>query len=412
MLSIVGLTLALAIVVFSVRTWGKYGLSMILGATIVALFSYQHLPVWEIPAVFWKALVSEDTIALTIGVVLIGMLTNAMKETGEIERLIDSLEAKVPAEGRMIILPTIFGLLPIQGGALMSAPYIDEDGEKNVIAQHTKMFLNLWYRHVIFIIYPLSTTLIFISEQALGGKIHQIILIQIPAFLLSLLAGSVPLLKSRRNTSDLARKEKNGGHTYTQIFINFLPISITIIVFTSLTYLSNLSSFVSLAVSVPFGIATSFLLAGTPKTEIEKILKNGFSADNALAVVGVMIFYKTIQSSGLCNVLSGFIQQLTLPISFLITVTSFLMGIATGDNFAAVALSYAILEPLAGGKLSLPMLSLLYVSAWVGHLLSPVHLCVALSYEYFKPKFANFYRLYIPPALLILGIWAVAMTVL
>jgi len=412
MLSILGLTLALVVVIFSVRTWGKYGLSMILGAIIVALFSYQHLPISEIPTVFWRALVSEDTIALTIGVVLIGILANAMKETGEIEQLIDSLEAEAPAEGRMIILPAIFGLLPIQGGALMSAPYIDEDGEKNVMEQHTKTFLNLWYRHVVFIIYPLSTTLIFISEQALGGKIYQIILIQIPAFLLSLLAGSVPLLKSRSDTSDLAKEEKNGGHKYTQIFINFLPISVAIIVFTSLTYLFNLSSFVSLAVSVPFGIATSFLLAGTRKTEIEKILKNGFSTDHALAVVGVMIFYKTIQSSGLCNVLSGYIQQSTLPISLLIMVASFLMGLATGDNFAAVVLSYAILEPIAGGKLSLPMLSLLYVSAWAGHLLSPVHLCVALSYEYFKPKFAKFYRLYIPPALLILAIWAVAITVL
>jgi len=148
------------------------------------------------------------------------------------------------------------------------------------------------------------------------------------------------------------------------------------------------------------------------KIDVGKILKNGFSTDHALAVVGVMIFYKTIQSSGLCNVLSSYIQQLTLPISFLIMAASFSMGLATGDNFAAVALSYAILEPIAGGKLSLPMLSLLYVSAWVGHLLSPVHLCVALSYEYFKPNLAKFYELYAPPALLILAIWTITMIVL
>ena len=413
MLNIVGLIIAFALIIFLLRKRGNYGLSMILGATIVALSSYQSLPIWKIPTVFWKTVVSKDTITLTISVVLIGVLANAMKETGGIERLIDSLETKVPAEGRMIILPAIFGLLPIYGGALMSAPYVDKDREKIIMEQHTKTFLNLWYRHVVFIIYPLSTALIFISEKTLGGEIHQIILIQIPAFLLSLLAGSVPLLKSRRVNPNLANQEKSGEeHTYTQIFVNFLPIFVTIILFISLTYIFRTSSFVSLVASIPFGIVTSLLLAKTPKREIKEIVKNGFSMEHALAVVGVMIFYKTIQSSGLCDVLSSYIQQLSLPISSLIVLASFSMGLAIGENFSAAVLSYAILEPIVGGSLSLPMGSLLYISTWIGHLLSPVHLCVALSYEYFKPDFAKFYKLYIPPALLILAIWTAAMTVL
>ncbi len=413
MLNIIGLIVAFALMAVLVRRGENYGLSMILGAIILALFSYQSLPTSEIPVIFWKAVASGDTIALTISVVLIGMLANAMKETGEIEGLIDGLETKAPVEGRLILLPAIFGLLPIPGGALMSAPYIDREGERIMMEKHIKTFLNLWYRHVVFIVYPLSTALIFISERALKGEIHQIILIQIPVFLLSLLIGSVPLLKLRPTTLDLVNQDKSGEeHAYTQIFINFLPIFVTIILFIGLTYLFHTSSFVSLAVSVPFGIATSFLLAGTPKKKVKEIVKNGFSMKHALAVVGVMIFYKTIQYSGLRDVLSSHIQQSLLPISFLIVAVSLSMGLAMGEDFAAVVLSYAILEPIVGGNLSLPMVSLLHISTWVGHLISPVHLCVALSYEYFKPDFVKFYKLYIPQALLILAIWTVAMTIL
>jgi len=412
MLNVIGLTVAFVLVVFLVRKWGEYGLSMILGAIIVALFSYQYLPTREIPAVFWKAVASEDTIALTISIVLIGVLANAMKETGEINGLINGLEAKAPAEGRLILFPAIFGLLPILGGALMSAPYIEEGGEKIIVEQHTKTFLNLWFRHIVFIIYPLSPALIFISEKALGGEIHQIIFIQTPAFLLSLLVGVVPLLKIGRINLGRANQEKKEEHTYTQIFVNFIPILVTILLFISLTYFFHVSSFVSFAASVPLGIAISFLLAKTPERKVEEIVRNGFSMRHALAVVGVMVFYKTIQSSGLCDVLGSYVQQSKLPISFLIVAVSFSTGFALGENFAAAVLSYAILEPIVGVKPPLPMASLIHISTLIGHLISPVHLCVVLSYEYFKPDFGKFYKLYILSALLILVIWTLVMTIL
>jgi hypothetical protein len=75
---------------------------------------------------------------------------------------------------------------------------------------------------------------------------------------------------------------------------------------------------------------------------------------------------------------------------------------ATGLNLASVGLTIPIfLHLLPEGTAGLGYIGLLFVSSKMGYLISPMHLCIALTKEYFKADIAGVYRELIIPMIVI-----------
>lgn len=151
-----------------------------------------------------------------------------------------------------------------------------------------------------------------------------------------------------------------------------------------------------MVVSIPVGIATSILVDSSSK-KIWEIVKGGFSFDLVFAIFGIMIFYKIVRASALAGALSNVFVGSFLPLPILTVIVSFLLGFSMGHNLGAVGISYSILASSISG--SLPLIAVVYVSSFLGYLLSPIHLCVAVSFEYFKPDVANLYKIYVPTSM-------------
>ena len=64
----------------------------------------------------------------------------------------------------LMITPALFGLLPVAGGALMSAPIVDQI-EPSLPAEK-KIAINVWFRHLLVFIYPLSQVILICTEIA------------------------------------------------------------------------------------------------------------------------------------------------------------------------------------------------------------------------------------------------------
>jgi len=83
------------------------------------------------------------------------------------------------------------------------------------------------------------------------------------------------------------------------------------------------------------------------------------------------------------------------------------MGFLTGVNNAFIVIAYPILLPLiqkltAGDATHFVLISVyVYVIGFAGILLSPLHLCLVLTNEYFKSSLIKVYR-YLGPAGIIL----------
>lgn len=82
----------------------------------------------------------------------------------------------------------------------------------------------------------------------------------------------------------------------------------------------------------------------------------------------------------------------------------FVVGLLTGVNQAFVAISFPLLVPVIGtGTPDMVLLTFAYVSGFAGILLSPAHLCLALTADYFKAEMRDVYRILIWPVAAVFG---------
>ena len=99
---------------------------------------------------------NPSNIILIIIVALIPILGGIMDDSGLMMELVQKMD--VSKKVSFIVGPAFFGLLPVPGGALMSAPIVDQIDKD--LPPNKKIAINVWYRHALLLIYPISPILI------------------------------------------------------------------------------------------------------------------------------------------------------------------------------------------------------------------------------------------------------------
>jgi hypothetical protein len=158
MLNLLGVIIAFIGIIILIHKKFNFGLSLILGSLIMGLFSLQTIELIDIPKAIIKASIYSfedqqivtETIELALLMTLIFILAKCMQETGAIKKLIDSLRTFFSKGGTLGIIPAVYGLMPVPGGALFSVPMINEEGDKYHLNKDQKNFLNIWFRHIWF----------------------------------------------------------------------------------------------------------------------------------------------------------------------------------------------------------------------------------------------------------------------
>ncbi|MEM3640946.1 MAG: DUF401 family protein [Candidatus Bathyarchaeia archaeon] len=151
-----------------VLLYRRVNLGIALNATAI-LLALLSLDWWGIPNIAYLTvdpLRSEGLLAISVILATFGImwLSQLYKETGEIAKLSGSLSRLVKNPKIVLsVLPAVIGFLQVSGGALMSAPIVDSEAEKLKLKAERKAYVNLWFRHTIFPVYPLSQVLIVTS---------------------------------------------------------------------------------------------------------------------------------------------------------------------------------------------------------------------------------------------------------
>ncbi|RLF44241.1 MAG: hypothetical protein DRN17_04820 [Thermoplasmata archaeon] len=390
-ISIIALVLSFSVIIALVANKKNFGVAMILGAIILGLLSNPE----KLLQTFYETITDWRVDTLVIIVILIKIFAVVLGETGQISLVIENLKRVIPERGMLAIIPFIFGLLPVPGGALLSAPMVDSEGRRLGVSNEGKTFLNLWFRHIGFLIFPLATALVVMSQIS-GININRLIVMQTPIFVVSVIVGSFYVIKlsKKREKEEIVKKKG----VILETLINFAPLLVTIVLTMTLSLFINLN--ISFLISLPSGIILSLIIyKGRNKVQF---VKKGFSASIGLAVFGIMLYKNVANVSGVAEIVAKYLQHTSMPAMVIIPVLSFSIGVLTAHNMAAIALAYPMLYPIIGNDIRL--VSLLYISSFMGYLISPLHLCVVVSYEYFKPKFVELYKLMLPPALLMVVI--------
>ncbi|HOZ08772.1 MAG TPA: DUF401 family protein, partial [candidate division Zixibacteria bacterium] len=173
-------------------TWLGFGISL---AVILAVAS-RTMPAALLAGAFvlglttlpWSVFADRVTFTLTDPAVLllaaamamVPMIGGAMRQSGQVDALVRNL--RVRQRWLLPLSASMMGLLPMPGGALLSAPIVEKAG--GGVPDELKAAINNWFRHLFILIYPLSPALIASSKIA-GVDVYAAMLHLLPGSLLS-----------------------------------------------------------------------------------------------------------------------------------------------------------------------------------------------------------------------------------
>ena len=367
----------------------------------VALFQV-NLP--KAGAGAWGGLRDRETLELFLIIVLVQYIGAVQKSRRMYDRLIDSLNTMI-RDKRLVAMvsPAIIGFLPMPGGALLSAPLVQVSTQRMKLKPAFNAFLNFWFRHDWELIWPLYAGLLLFQAMS-RIPLRRIILFQLPFSILHIAMGLVvSFLYFRRH--GIGREHpgpSNGLHaTVRDFFAGTWPILAVILLF-----------FVRVPPLLPLPLHWALLLVAAALSvwkrvgakEIGNIVFGKTTVRSLLVIAAVIVFQRVLQISSAFDTLKTMDISLGLIIVF-IFVVSFTVAFLTGVNTAYIAIAFPVLLPLIQHMPNYFYLSLyIYVIGFAGILVSPLHLCLVLTNEYFGASLLDVYRYMAVPIFLMIAI--------
>jgi len=380
------LVFAVSIALFFVLMYRRVGLGVSL--TVAAfLMSLLSLGISGTGTVLFETCVDPVTLTLVFASFFIMLLSILYKETGLVNVLTRSLGGFIKnPKVTVSILPAVIGLLPVAGGALMSAPMVETEANKLGLDEPKKTYINIWFRHAILPIYPVSQFLI-LTAALTETSIDTLIVRQALVVTVMIAVGYVIGLRKTRNIKHAdSETALNPKANLKALLHSFLPIIITVILAAALN--------VNIAIATLAGVITILIITKTKVTTFRKTLKNKAIWEVTLAAFGALLLRNVTLASGASEILGSALANTNLNEITVLSIVPAVLGFLLGSPSGAVALSVPI---LAETVTFIPKnASLLYISAYLGYLSAPTHLCLVFTAQYFKTSISKSYKYLIP----------------
>ncbi|MBE8540346.1 DUF401 family protein [Geoglobus acetivorans] len=373
----VSIIIILALIKFEIS------LAVLAGALFLALSTNPESIEMALTDVFTWKLVAIVILAHSIGY--------AMEITGMLDKITDSVFS-LSGKYSVAIIPMLIGLLPMPGGALVSAVMIKELIQKLKIGAEKAVFINYWFRHVWVTFWPLYPNIV-IAMGILSVNYLQIASSTFP-ILISMIAAGAVFLRIKSNAVKSKANFENLKYMYPVLLIVFFAV------LTGDLLAALLISFISI------------ILANKAFSKVGHVLGKAFDWKIIVLVIGVMIYKSAIQVSGASQSFYSEVLSFSNPYvaSFALT---FLIGFATGIELSYTSVALPLLTSFTGvGEIIRSHVLLVFLGGITGVILSPMHLCLVLTAQYFKADLYRVYRYLIPASLISMLISLSFLTVL
>ena len=389
MIEIIKLLAVIAVIIFLIRKKWNLGYIILLASLLLGLLF--GLNPKEIGINFLQAIVDPVTIRLIGIIVLVLLLSSILKRIESLKDIVDSLQ-KLVKDYRLILafIPSFLGLLPMPAGAMFSAPMVKEIGDRAGLNPEEETFVNYWFRHIWEFVWPLYPSIILLSAL-LGVEVREIIIVQLPISLVALMLG---LIWERRYLKKDEAKDKRGdfGFNIKKLFLSTWPILLVIF----LVIIIKIDLLISLITVI---VSLILLNRSKMKTEvIIEIIKKDIPLNIVVLIAGIMIFKRMLETTGAIMVIPGFFTELGVHPLVILFFIPFLIGMLTGITSAIVGIGFPVLLPfiVTQGEVNLNYAMFAFVGGYMGHMLSPMHLCLVVTNDYFKADVGKIYKMLIP----------------
>ncbi|HEU4339363.1 MAG TPA: DUF401 family protein [Planctomycetota bacterium] len=396
-LTFLKVALVFAAVVWVIRKKFPIGIALAAGGVAIALLMGKSFP-WiglELGGGLDSVLFDSSTIRFVAAMGLIVGLTMVMQASGEMARLTASFKAWL-RRPRVVLaaLPAIIGLLPMPGGALFSAPMVEQSAG-NSLAAEDKALVNYWYRHVWECVCPIYTSVIFCA-QLIHREVKILTLALFPIAIAAIVAG-LGFLGPRQ-----PREEENGSRRRAALgaLFGLFPLLILFGIY------GATAASLPLAAAAGLLFAASWhLLAGHLKgAQVLKTLFSPSVLDMMLMGYGAVIFSAMMLRSGAIAGISSLFVSWGLPLEFLAVALPAVVAFFSGMTIVYVSTTFPLLLGYPGVMENpLPVIALAFSAGFCGMLLSPLHSCLVVSTRYFRADLMSPIRRMIVPCCVILA---------
>ncbi|MBN1906468.1 MAG: DUF401 family protein [Deltaproteobacteria bacterium] len=365
----------------------------------------------------YKSVIDHQTISLAVIVWLIMVMSDIMGKSGHMKRLVISF-TRIAKDARIVgtVMSALIGLLPMPGGALFSAPMVDESLSMVKATPEHKTALNYWFRHIWEYWWPLYPGVI-LAIALLDVETWRYMLFAAPMTLLSIGAGYYFIIKPMdKSSSNMEGRITMQG---VKAFIyEMMPIIIIVLSIVVITGLISLIHMISENIPVPsltpvvIGLVAAIIwVCRTNRIAPSGLLKSTLGRSNLtmlFLIVSIMLFKGVMTNSGAVTGIRDELITYGIPPLLLIIIMPFFSGLILGIAVGFVGASFPLVIPLfpAGDTyIFFSYAVLAYTFGYMGMMLSPVHLCFAVTRDYFKANIGGSYSFIIKSsiAVLILG---------
>ena len=384
-----GLLASIAGILILLRLKFHPGLAIFAGSLIISLLI---LPLHSIPELMFRTLKNYQTLRLLVIVASALTLSGLMEEKGLLAKLAITME-RISPKLTMHLIPAAIGLVPMPAGALVSATTLHSLVKRINLKPEQATFINYWFRHIWEYSLPMYPSII-LTSVLLSVQLSSVVITLLPMTALAVASGAIFSHRLLKKGKFPELKEENSSNIVGDLIKSSWPILLLV----PLILLG-----VDGIIAFP---ATSALLALQQKVkwkELKKALKHGLDPKILFLLYAVMLYKAAIESSGTAQALSSDMHTIGVPTSAILATLPFLIGFATGISLAFVGVTFPLLIPFIALSPGINDYALLlaYTSGMVGILLSPLHLCLILSAEYFKANLIKVYKYITPPLLII-----------
>jgi len=389
------LALILGVTIYLLTRKWDLGLILLIDSVIIAaLYLY---PALDLLRSIGLGLVAVDTLRLCGAVLLVLVLAELLRRTESMLKMVNALQALV-RDGRIVlaIIPAVIGMMPMIGGAMFSAPMVNGLGTRLKASAWRKTFVNYWFRHSMEYVFPTYQSLLLVSA-IMGVSVYTFIGASYPLSLAALAGGVL------WGVAGLGRGERESGSgsrrgAWRDLVVGTWPLLLVIlfVVVLRIDVLISLGAVCVLLMAVKrIGPALWW-----------DVLKRSVPLKTFSAILGVMVLKQVMEDSGAVQTVPAALSALGLPNLLVAFLVPFIVGLLTGTPPAAMALGVPVVAPL----LDTPQIDLVAGGVWMftgcfsGILLSPLHLCLAMTREYFGAEWGELYTRIVPAVALVIAV--------
>ena len=375
------LIIAMAIIILMLRRHIPIGPCMLTGGLFIWLMKTPELH--YLTQAFTETLSLPRTYDIIFALYFVMCLEIELRTSGALAGMVHALQ-KIFSSNRvtLAVMPAFLGLLPSLGGARFSAPIVEEASKGLGLTSDHQAAINFWFRHIFEFSSPIIPGMIMacnIAGVAYSEFITHLCWLTVLMFSVGwfVLIRPIKADSIKENAGSQAADEQG----WQDLWLSLSPVVLTFV----------LVVFFNMNASVGMGVVTAglFLVLHFSKREVnlKDVVVGAIDMKMFFNVLCILYFIQILTVTQVLQEIVTAFQSSPLPVPVIIACVSFIIGVLTGMSQGHVAIIMPIIAAMQTGSLNLAGVAMAFGVA--GQMLTPTHMCLVVTVEYFK---ANFFK--------------------